>query len=302
MLPATAIRTIKVVYKERKVKGTSVKYYSGGVIANQYVYLCPTSVDTLLVIDAQTREIYDYYIKKEDDECYGFAYYMDGKIHILGINEEHSIELDLKNHRAKKKKSIEKNIFGGVFLDKEEQKLWYAPGTSDYILYQDVCSNTQKKIKIKRDCAENVMLTCWITPYKDSLFFCGEMKDVIIRVHRDTEEVEYYRQSEDIDDLIYMPIESENYVILLRMNRDDGEFLIFDEQINSFQACKMKISNTELVRQIKESGGDLLQVCGEKIIENKMMGIDGFWGLCDNLKEQKKATIGKNIWKCLSRE
>lgn len=118
--------------------GIASSYYlSGEIVCGRYLYLVPKNIDTLLVIDLETKKFYPYY---GVIDIYGGktnATYANGNIYLLPETENRLDVINLKTKEMRKYLLQEsyKAYTGIVFYN---SKLWIIPEYAECILSVDL--------------------------------------------------------------------------------------------------------------------------------------------------------------------
>lgn len=295
------ITYIKVPYQECNSEcGDNIKYYSGGVFKDKYIFCVPTAVDTLAVIDIDTKDVEEYYIENKLESYFLYGYYYQGKISLISDNSDRALEVNLENHSIiEKKHPYETQFFKGIVFDDEEKKVWYAPGKADYIQCEDIISGSIEKIEIDRGNIDDGIMTNRVASYDDSLFFCGWDSDVIIRLFKSDNSIKYYKLNRN-QKYKYRPLASMNYIILIE---DGNTVFILNKVTDEFEHFDMEIETDLLSEQL--AGLDLKpeNLYGDSIYKECFYGLDYFMKKCI-AKERSinsfEGMSGKRIWRSIS--
>lgn len=134
----------KRIDQEAVLRGSGVYssvYSSGGVFAHKFLYLIPANIDTLLLIDMETKELYPYYEVARTKEFLKNGVYVDQNIYVFSKKENSLLKIDL---RTKEKiryplPGAKESYEGMVYYKK---KLWLISSNGNHIFIIDL--DTQK--------------------------------------------------------------------------------------------------------------------------------------------------------------
>lgn len=295
---------------ENAVLQIGAVYYSGDIIGNRYLYLIPTNIDTLLLIDLEDKVLYPYYNVALDDEYFLFGTYANKSIYLFPRIGRSLVKLDLKTNR------IERYPWEypfGSFLEVVcfNNKLYFCPFYSEFILIRDL--NTEKEEIINLN--EFYDSECnyeQIQIYKDKLFFIPFKGNKILELEIDNNQLNIYKLPErflENGSNGFTKLYSENQMILASYQK--GLILIFNEEKKEFQKIDLRIESDILINEIESTNGnpniDLKKFFCEEIYVTNGCCKEEFWGIDGYIKKNRKRVYldkfinksGEKIWKIL---
>ncbi len=247
------LETLNIRYLEppyRKVVNDieDALFYSGLIIAKKYLCLIPTKVDTLLLIEMDTKNIYSYEGISEEGECYLYGAYVQGHIFMYPYVGRQFLELNLRT-----KEKI-KYPWEYPFEAYEEvlycnNKIWFTPLLSDHILSMDVRTKEFMKIPLgkfyNKECTYHQ-----IVENKSTLFFIPFESDKIIKFSMLNCKLSIISLS------LKNKYKLEKFFSLKSMvfaSRVDNYLFIYDEESDGLDKIKIIINQDDLIDQIEKN-------------------------------------------------
>lgn len=236
-------------------------YYSGDIIDGRYLYLIPTNIDTLLLIDLETRELYPYFDVPEKNEYFLTGTYVKGFIQLWPWSGNTIVEINLRTGA--------KNRFNWKYAPETfsnavcyKNKVWFCPSYSDFILTIDLI--TKKALEISLNgCFEPKCTYEQVQSYRESLFFLPHQGNKILKYNTNKEELTEKRLP---DDLLedgkngFCKLFSNEHILLASFKKN--ALLMYDEEMHDVQKMHTEIDREILQQELKKNKdlkyGDLI--------------------------------------------
>lgn len=123
------------------------KYITGHIFGGKYLCLIPYDIDTALIINMETHEMYPFFgaINKEETITDGVV--IKDNLYLFPMKGKFVIKINLK---TKKKEKLEWDFKEGAFGTAQiyDEKLWFSPVSEKYILCVDIITGEKRKIMI----------------------------------------------------------------------------------------------------------------------------------------------------------
>lgn len=270
------------------VSRTNAMYYSGEIIEDRYLYLVPANVDTLLLIDLKTKELYPYYNVQEGDEYFLYGIYIEGYVYLFPINKNRIIEINLRTDERK-----QYTWKDSAFVYKQviyfNEKLWFSPFDSKNILIFDLVKKGLESIPLGE--FYNPKFTYdEIAVEEDNIFFIPFQADKILKYNINKGEFsEIYLERKLLENGVngFTRIYSKDRTILTSYS--NSVILIYDKYCETFQKIKIRIKKNML---------EFDEFLRGDIYEEKLMGMNYYVlniPLKQNVENNKNATVGEKI-------
>lgn len=232
---------------KKAVSKINAVYYSGDIIDGRYLYLIPTNIDTLLLIDLETRELYPYYDVPEKNEYFLTGTYVKESIKLWPWSGNTIVEINL---RTGAKNRFNWKYAPETFSDAVcyKNKAWFCPSCLDFILTIDLFTNEAVEIPLngyfEPECTYGQ-----VQRYMESLFFLPYQGNKILKYDTNKKEL---TEKNLPDDLLeegkngFCKLFSNEHVLLASFEKN--ALLICDEKMHDFQTIPIEI-DTEILRQ-----------------------------------------------------
>lgn len=301
------IQYIEPPFKQINKKAVSkinAVYYSGDVIDGRYLYLIPTNIDTLLLIDLETRELYPYYDVPGKDEYFLTGTYAKESIQLWPWSGNTIVEINL---RTGAKNRFNWKYAPETFSDAVcfKNKAWFCPSYSDFILTIDLFTNETVEIPLngyfEPECTYGQ-----VQRHRESLFFLPHQGNKILKY--DTNKEELTEKILPVDLLEdgkngFCKLFSNEHVLLASFEKNT--LLICDEKMHDFQTIPIEIDREILWQELKKNEdlkyGDLVN--SEIPNLERYIGLEQFIQSIFEREKCKNPSLrngGNSIWKRLA--
>ena len=271
------------LYKQTNELGqkyTGALFYSGVVYHEKYLFLCPCAVDTILVINMETRVMTPYYGAIKPDEYFLFCVYDD--VHSVvwmypQIGNEMIAFYVNTGEIIRHKWEIPINHVKGIQIN--NRKIWFAPFQADYILIMDTDDLSLEYISLENEKKEDKYYCTW---QDEDTFYsttANGMKILAVNMHNHT--VKYFNISEkkvQEEDIIETALVNWNEKMLAIFYLRDGksDLAYLDEQMSI-----KKIVPIQIKRKKDRKGffKVLFQTISNNMFSEEKTGLDFFLDL-----------------------
>ena len=274
-LDSMDIKYLRPIYRKVINKVDYAMYYFGMIIETNYLCLIPMKVDTLLLINMDTKDMYPYEGLLEEGECFPFGAYAEGCVFLYPYIGEKFLEFNLRT--KEKRRYLWKHPLGAY----EEvlycnNKIWFTPLLSDYILKMNIKTKEFMKISIGYLYEEGCMYH-QIVVYNNALFFIPFESDRILRFDLFNNKLSK----------ICLPGKNRYrllkiYSLKLLVLTSDRENLLFvyDDESKSLKKIEINITQKDLINEIeKDCGSNLNIFIQEGFFAQKGVYKEGYLGL-----------------------
>lgn len=310
-LDTLEIEYLEPPYQKINKKATlriNAVYYSGGIIADRYLYLIPTNIDTLLLIDMENKVLYPYYNITRKDEYFLFGAFANESIYLCPYSGNSLIKLNLKTNKRERytwKYSV------GEFLEVAcfKNKLYFCPGNSKFILIKDLNSEIEEKIYLN-EFYNSKHTYEQIQVYKDKLFFIPFQGNKILELGIPDHQLKTYELPENLlenGSNGFTKLYSEEQMILASYQK--GSILIFSEEKDEFQKIDLRIDRDVLIDEL-ENKNDTADKNFRHFVYEGLYVVNGcyqekFWGVDEYIKMDSRVIppvnlnkkCGEKIWR-----
>lgn len=289
---------------KKAVSKINAVYYSGDIIDGRYLYLIPTNIDTLLLIDLETRELYPYYNVTEKNEYFLTGTYVKESIKLWPWSGNTIVEINL---RTGAKNRFDWKYAPETFSDavRYKNKAWFCPSYSDFILTIDLFTNETVEIPLngyfEPECTYGQ-----VQSYRESMFFLPHQGNKILNYDTNKEEL---AEKNLPDDLLeegkngFCKLFSNEHVLLASFEKN--ALLICDETMHDFQTIPIEIDREILRQELKKDKdlkyGDLVN--SEIPNLERYIGLEQFIQSIFEREKCKNPSLrngGNSIWKRLA--
>lgn len=289
---------------KKAVSQINAVYYSGDIIDGRYLYLIPTNIDTLLLIDLETRKVYPYYDVPEKDEYFLTGTYVKESIQLWPWSGNTIVEINL---RTGAKNRFNWKYASETFSDavRYKNKVWFCPSYSDFILTIDLITKETIEIPLN-GYFESECTYGQVQSYRESLFFLPYQGNKILKYDTNKEELS---EKNLPDDLLeegkngFCKLFSNEHILLASFEKN--AFLICDEKMHNFQIIPTEIDREILLQELKKNKdlkyGDLVNLEIPNL--EKYIGLEQFIQSIFEGGKYKKTSLqngGNLIWKRLA--
>lgn len=298
----------ELLYKENNLKSiVNVKYYSGAIFNEKHLFLVPSSLDTLVIYNLETKDIEQSYIVRDNEkECflYGFYNSFTQCIQLDPFKGEYSVVLDLQTQKISRKEYVYSNeLYMGMHLDAKNQKVWRSPNKADHILVEDLLNGKSRKICLEKNSYENnkIYSNC-IIQKKNDIFVFGWEIDKVIKINCENYQTNYYKlENKNILDNLYLEIYSNEHILV---SAENNYLYLYSEVKNEFERIPLQVEYKKIVCDLRQYGMTLSDLTGTDILDERLVGLECFMKeLVDGRKSEiAKEKIGDNIWNIVNRE
>ncbi len=294
---------------KKAIERINAVYYSGGIIANKFLYLVPTNIDTLLIIDLDSKKLYPYYDIPYTDEYFLFGTYSCGSIYLMPYIGNSIVKINLRTND--RNRYLWKYPFEDYLsLVSNQSQIWVGPYHSKYLLNMDLKTKRIDQITV-RECDDDCIYEQMILK-ENILFIIPFDGDKILRFELNNKK----KVEIDLDDELlvdgkngFTEIFSEDNLILASYK--NNFILVYDKKLENFQKIKISIKSEDLMEALKKNE-DLYELETADAIHRYIFIPDGlynevFWKLNNyikiNLEEKKRQNryfienFGGIIWK-----
>jgi hypothetical protein len=202
-------------FSEDGLKKTQAKTYDGGIFNEHYLYMIPTGIDALNIIDLRDRSVQTFY-NVNDNEVLMHGFFYENKIY--AYSEDLLIKsIDIKTGKVEIISRFKDNAksYGTACLDKTMKRVYLAP-FGNAIAYIDLQNMQKHEIELP----ESVMTECTLD-YGEEIIFWGIRTDVVVILNKRTQNVEIRRLDTvaDLKDIRYIPVDSDEEKIAFSSDR-----------------------------------------------------------------------------------
>lgn len=275
-------------------------YSSAEMIADRFLYLIPGNIDTLLLIDMQTREFYPYYDIAKPQDFLISGIYAKGSIYLLPVRGDGLIKVDLSTKERDEcfRQLCCKTYNGLLFYD---NKLWSVSSNGDYIINLDLDTQKSQKyfLPISHDGA---VIYHDVFIVENELFILPLCAKRILRYNMDNGKV----KSVDLDhkylkngNIILRKIFSKEKIIL--DSPKNKKLLFYDKNKDLLQEIRLNIDKKILLNRLEEENvflnreGFLYNGYNkENILDIK--NLIGWIVSQDDIEKKTYDDIGNDIW------
>jgi len=227
-------------------------YYSCGIIGEKYLYLVPTNIDTLLLINLDTRKLYPYYNVSYEGEVFLFGTYLNEAIYLWPYKGNNFVEINLKSNMRKRYHWQHSSRISADTVCYQNE-VWFCPGYSDYILVMSLNTNEFEKIPLAEyydsKCAyEQVYL------FNNRMFFVPHQGNKLLVVDANTRAIS----------AMYLPDEvlkngKNGFAVLFSKDQmilasfSGSVVLLYERNTETFERIDISVKRDDLIREAKQT-------------------------------------------------
>lgn len=236
------------MYKQKNEIGQNdigALFYSGVVYQEKYLFLCPCAVDTILVINMETREMTPYYGVVKPDEYFLFCVYDDAH-DVVWMHPQVGSEMimfcvdtgEIIRHKWK----IPFNYVKGMQI--KDRKIWFAPFEADSILTMDTDNLSYGCIPLGNEKKDGMYYPTW---QDEGIFYTATANGAkILAVNMHNHSIKYFEIAEERahgDESIETAMIDWNEKIMTVYHLGDGksDLVYLDEQMNTKKIVPIQI-------------------------------------------------------------
>lgn len=298
------------------VSDINAVYYSGGMIEDRYLYLIPTNIDTLLLIDLKSRSLYPYYNVTRADEYYLYGGYENGCIYLFPYTGKEIVEINLRTDmRRRYEYKYEMQMYG--YALKHNGKYWFCPYVSDHVLMLDINTMETEKILLGKVYDEECTYEEIIT-YENNLFLIPFESDKILTLNDEKMVSAIPLEDRWLENKKngFISLYSQSNMILASYHKNT--ILIYEKEQNAFRSVALRIEFADILKEIEERDTEFWkrQDCLKEVFSEEFFPL-GKWYEEQNLgvkyyikvispkksrtafSEEGQWTTGKRLWECL---
>lgn len=294
------IEYLTPLYRKIINKVDNAMYYSGMIIENNFLCLIPMKVDTLLLIDMDTKRIYPYEGILEEGECYPYGAYAKGYIFLYPYVGKEFIEFNLRTKEQKRYSwDYPFEAYEEVLYCKN--KIWFTPLLSDRILTMDINTKTFIEISLgnlyDKDCKYHQIVV-----NGNALFFIPFESDKVLRLDLLNEKIS--KICLPIKDKCLLVKFSSLKLMVLASHRDNFLY-IYDDKLKKIKMLEIKMSRGELINKIELNQNGLKSDVFTKegffirsgIYREKYLGLKKYMFYGNATRIDDNNSSGKSIWR-----
>lgn len=171
------------------------KCASAGIFNGHFLYIVPYDIDSLIIIDMDTREMKVYSDICSKNKKYIDAYYNDGNLYLVPWTAENMLQINVETGDKRELAwKWGKKQYSSAKADYQSNTVWFAPAGADSILVYDILMGEWLKIaynKISSPHTEYINSND-IKIYGEKIFILPFEAENIISIDRNTKKVNYY--------------------------------------------------------------------------------------------------------------
>lgn len=234
----------------------TLKCASAGVYLDKYLYTVPYGIDSVMIIDMETKQAKVFYDICSDEEKYAGAYYDNNVLwftpwkgnQVLGLNVD-------TGEKIRRSWSYGNAMFCEPVIDKGRNQVWYMPAQANYILANDIHGIEIKRLSFENRTYSKIPLEIDFHSYygkivEDRLFILPFDGENIIQIDLKTNKLMCYPIVNTKAILpFYRIIDSEHLCAVIE---GTNELVIYDERNRQFQLFELKLGKHEFYNQFKQ--------------------------------------------------
>lgn len=263
--------------KQYEGRAADYKYFQSGMIGDKYIYLIPTDMDTLLIIDMETKEVHPIRVSLQNKRR-NFGAYDNGKLFIKNEGENRILIIDLN---TKDTKEIYWDCSGIVSqeITCADRKLWMCPGRESFIQYMDLETEKIECISLG-EFYEPSCIYQSIETIDNKILFLPATGYKVLLYDTEQEQLSEVKLGEDIlyDNKIGLQRISSNSHILFSTYSIDFEqrdkfcssVLFYHPEEDYFESVKVELHEDEIREQILEECDFILEDAWELGVGRKL--------------------------------
>lgn len=269
------------LYKQKHEIGKDyheVLFYSGAVYHEKYLFLCPCAVDTILVINMETREITPYYGAVKPDEYFLFCIYDDAH-DVVWMHPQIGCEMIMfcvnTGEIIRHKWEIPFDYVKGMQI--KDRKIWFAPFQADSIVTMDTDNLSYEYIPLGIEKKDEMYYSTW---QDEGIFYSATVNGAkILAVNMHNHSVKYFEIAEERtheDESIETAVVNwnERIMTVFHLSCGKSDLVYLDEQMNTKRIVPIQI---ERKKDGKGFFKILFQVVSNgMILEEDKVGLDFF--------------------------
>lgn len=276
-------------------------YYSGGIINKRFLYLIPSNVDTLLLIDLEKKQFYPFYDVAKPKECLIYGSYFNQKIYMIPYIGKELVVVNLHT------KQIERypwkwpfETFTGFISYKN--RLWLIPGRANFLLSLDIHLKETEKIPLGAYYTTNQMYyEAFIID--DDLFMLPFSSSKMLKYNIRSKhffQIDLRQNWLKRNKITLKKMSTTNRIIL---TEESGHMLlIYDKERESLEKIELSIDTKFLLQNLNRN--DIIKISefynSDCYLENSI-GLQNFFEIIaePHIAEKKEffENIGAKIWK-----
>lgn len=237
---------------EKAVSMINAVYYTGDIIEERYLYLIPTNIDTLLIIDLENKKLYPFYDISVEDDFFLFGAYVNENIYLWTRLKNVLMKLNIRtNVREFFQWKYPVEAFGESINYNE--KIWRCPFKEEYVLVMDLNAEEIEKIPLN----ESYDLDCnyeQIQMFDNKMFLVPWQGNKILELDINSKKIfQKYLQEDLLENGKngFCRMFSKNNVILASYWKN--VVLIYDKEHGNFQSIKICIDKNILTKAVEEN-------------------------------------------------
>lgn len=264
------ISYMEMKYMNRNMKGIEMlnsKVYDGGIIEERYLYVVPSGIDTVNIIDLKEKEIITTRCIEEDVLAHAFywgnvlyLYGMEGKLKKMDITTGEIESVDLINNID------QEATYGEAVVDTKHAIAYIGPGKNNSFI---TCVDLKKNKKYEILLGETIQ-TEYAKCIGDRIWFWGCTVNKVIIYDLNTKEIEI-RRLHDNNNAVYVFIDSKHDNMVLV--RDDQRLYRYGYDVDDIQQVNINIEFNDIQKIFQgnkdEKIWDILEVVEGGIIHEE---------------------------------
>lgn len=267
-------------------------YGFGGVIEGRYLYMVPIKLDTLLVVDLKTKQLYPYYEIVSEKEFFVHGAYYRGKLYMPPIVGNYLLELNLQTGEKKRHRwDFPDRAFSGIIC--EDNKLWFVPMQSNFFFSVDLITEQVEQFELENYYDKEFVYRHAVR-YGDMLYFTPDCSDKILKFNMVTKELFECRFDAGLLENgknSFRKIYSPNRLILV--TQWVSTILFYDEENGVFDKIELCMDRDVLLQE-------MMAACNGDIGVLKEFKRDGIWSeeclTLEKFMQIKPESRKEDIW------
>lgn len=133
------LNTFEIEYIPLKYKwiedSVSLKCTAAGIYQSHYLYVIPCDIDSVILIDMDTKDIRTLDVRSNHEEKYSDAYYYNGYLYCIPWTADGILKINVATGETQQQEwQFGKKQYSQTVVDYEKEEVWFTPAQATNIL------------------------------------------------------------------------------------------------------------------------------------------------------------------------
>lgn len=241
------LNTFEIEYIPLKYKwiedSVSLKCTAAGIYQSHYLYVIPCDIDSVILIDMDTKDIRTLDVRSNHEEKYSDAYYYNGYLYCIPWTADGILKINVATGETQQQEwRFGKKQYSQAIVDYEKEEVWFTPAAASKILKLNLKKNEWRTFPYgerKEECADDYIESFYGKIFNGKVFMFPFSCKEIISIDREKNSISRYDyHCEMVKIPFFKPIFSTKLIDVIEYT---NQLLYYNEQRKCFEQRDLKL-------------------------------------------------------------